>query len=159
MYQICIIYIEYCSLIRFFCIYTAAMHLLPSVFNRGFLTSYALKAINFSKTLEISIAFMYDYFIWRRTEEAITGLTRNQFIGAILIRGFESLRLRYTTFLLCLSRICKSFLHLSLFYSTCTLLLTPSLPRFLVTTSFRSILSFNSETCEITPTRRLPSVR
>ncbi len=37
---------------------------------------------------------MYDYFIWRRTEEAITGLTRNQFIGAILIRGFESLRLR-----------------------------------------------------------------
>ena len=81
MYQICIRYVEYCSLIRFFSIYIAGMHLLPSVFNRGFLTSYALKAINFSKTLEISIAFMYDYFIWRRTEEAITGLTRNQLTG------------------------------------------------------------------------------
>lgn len=94
MYQICIIFIEHWSLIRFFSIYIAVMHLLPSVFNREFLTSYALKAINFSKTLEISIAFMYDYFIWRRTEEAITGLTRNQFTGIIPVRGFESLRLR-----------------------------------------------------------------
>ena len=33
--------------------------------------------------------------VWRRTEEAITGLTRNQFTGIIPVRGFESLRLRF----------------------------------------------------------------
>ena len=38
---------------------------------------------------------MYDEYIWRRTEEVITGLTRNQFTGVIPVRGFESLRLRF----------------------------------------------------------------
>lgn len=42
---------------------------------------------------------MYDEYIRRRTEEAITGLTRNQFTGVIPVRGFESLRLRYTNML------------------------------------------------------------
>lgn len=32
--------------------------------------------------------------LWRRTEVAVTGLTRNQFIGLMPVRGFESLRLR-----------------------------------------------------------------
>lgn len=48
---------------------------------------------------------MYDYFIWRRTEEAITGLTRNQFIGVIPVRGFESLRLRFFICLLGSNRL------------------------------------------------------
>ena len=34
--------------------------------------------------------------IWRRTEEAITGLTRNQFVG-LPAHGFESHRLRLKT--------------------------------------------------------------
>lgn len=61
---------------------------------------------------------MYDYFIWRRTEEAITGLTRNQFIGAILIRGFESLRLRYIFVFSVCSSVCKFlfFFHTMLFH-------------------------------------------
>lgn len=33
--------------------------------------------------------------MWRRTEEAVTGLTRNQFTGIVPVRGFESLRLRF----------------------------------------------------------------
>ena len=36
----------------------------------------------------------YTKQVWRRTEVAVTGLTRNQFTGFAPVRGFESLRLR-----------------------------------------------------------------
>lgn len=38
----------------------------------------------------------YTKQVWRRTEVAVTGLTRNQFTGFAPVRGFESLRLRVT---------------------------------------------------------------
>lgn len=48
----------------------------------------------------------------RRTEVAVTGLTRNQFTGFKPVRGFESLRLR----LLIPKSIVQVFLAMLFFY-------------------------------------------
>ena len=42
----------------------------------------------------ILMIMCYTKQVWRRTEVAVTGLTRNQFTGLTPVRGFESLRLR-----------------------------------------------------------------
>ena len=59
---------------------------------RDSMIAWKYKKMNFGYS--ILMIMCYTKQVWRRTEVAVTGLTRNQFTGFAPVRGFESLRLR-----------------------------------------------------------------
>ena len=54
-----------------------------------------------------TVDLCYTKQVWRRTEVAVTGLTRNQFTGLTPVRGFESLRLRDIRTIILMPQISK----------------------------------------------------
>lgn len=82
----------------------------------------------------ILMIMCYTKQVWRRTEVAVTGLTRNQFTGFAPVRGFESLRLRVFK-----KRGIPLFIGISRFLSS-----IPSIPHNIYSYIFCCIFSTSS---------------